>query len=95
MSFSKFSDVYSNISIEIPDSIDLLSANKLQEEYPLDPFDAIGLSIIQSIDSVSLVSRDSDFMQLAKSSNNEVHTPEKFLQKSFPQIFNKIKADIY
>jgi predicted nucleic acid-binding protein len=88
-------DVYSNISIEIPDSIDLLSANKLQEEFPLDPFDAIGLSIIQSIDSVSLVSRDSDFMQLAKSNGGEVHTPEKFLQKYFPQIFNKIKEDMY
>ncbi len=28
-------DVYSNVSIEIPDSMDLLSANKLQEDYIL------------------------------------------------------------
>ncbi len=88
-------DLYSNVSIEIPDSIDMLSANKLQEEYPLDPFDAIGLSVIQSIDSVSLVSRDSDFMQLTKNVNTEAHLPEKFLQKYFPEVFNKIKADLY
>lgn len=88
-------DVYSNVSIEIPDSMDMLSANKLQEDYTLDPFDAIGLSIIQSIDSVSLVSRDSDFMQLAESINTGVHTPEKFLQEYFPQIFNKIKTEMF
>lgn len=34
------------IKIEVPDSGDMLEANRLQSEQPLDPFDSIGLSII-------------------------------------------------
>ncbi len=89
------SDIYKNMIIEIPDSLDMLSANKLQDEYPLDPFDAIGLSIVKSIDSVSLVSRDSDFLQLSGNINAEAYSPEKFLQLYFPEVFDGIKSDLY
>jgi predicted nucleic acid-binding protein len=89
------SDIYRNLSIEIPDSLDLLSANKLQDEHPLDPFDAIGLSIVHSIDSVSLISRDGDFLQLAENINTEAYFPEKFLQLYFPEVFDGVKADLY
>ncbi len=89
------SDIYKNMVIEIPDSLDMLSANKLQDEHPLDPFDAIGLSVVRSIDSVSLVSRDSDFLQLAGNIDTEAYSPEKFLQLYFPEVFDGVKSDLY
>ena len=73
----------------------MLSANKLQDEYPLDPFDSIGLSIVQSIDSVYLVSRDRDFLRHAENIKIESHIPEKFLQSYFPEIFDEVKNDLY
>lgn len=88
-------DIYNNLIIEIPDSLDLLSANKLQDEYPLDPFDSIGLSIVQSIDSVSLVSRDRDFLHHAENIKAEAYIPEKFLQLYFQEIFDGVKNDLY
>jgi predicted nucleic acid-binding protein len=81
------------IEIEVPDSGDMLEANRLQSEQPLDPFDSIGLSIIL-IKSVILVSRDDDFIKLAKKLNVEAYTPEVFLERYFPNIFERIKDDL-
>ena len=88
-------DIFNNIKIEIPDSIDMLDANKLQDENPLDPFDAIGLSIVKAINSCILVSRDSDFIRLTENSNSNACVPEKFLQLYFPELFDKIKIELY
>ena len=81
------------IEIEVPDSGDMLEANRLQSEQPLDPFDSIGLSIIL-VKSAILVSRDDDFIRHANKLNVGVYTPEEFLAKYFPIIFERIKADL-
>ena len=57
--------LFGAIEIEVPDSGDMLEANRLQSEQPLDPFDSIGLSIIL-VNSAILVSRDDEFIKLAK-----------------------------
>jgi len=57
--------LFGAIEIEVPDSGDMLEANRLQSEQPLDPFDSIGLSIIL-VNSAIPVSRDDEFMELAK-----------------------------
>ncbi len=88
-------DIFLNIHIEIPDSADMLSANQLQDENLLDPFDAIGLSIVKSIGSCILVSRDSDFIQLAQKNDIRAHVPEKFMQIYFSEIFDEVKNDMY
>ena len=88
-------DLFGNVSIEIPDSMDMLLANKLQDDNPLDPFDAIGLSIVQSINSCILVSRDSDFIKLTEKNDTNGYVPEKFLQIYFPELFNDVKNDLY
>lgn len=88
-------DLFNNLQIEIPDSIDMLDANKLQDENPLDPFDAIGLSIVKAINSCILVSRDSDFIRLTENNNSNACVPEKFLQLYFPELFDKIKSELY
>lgn len=88
-------DLFGNVSIEIPDSVDMLLANKLQDDNPLDPFDAIGLSIVQSIDSCILVSRDSDFIKWTEKNDTKGYVPEKFLQIYFPELFNEVKNDLY
>lgn len=60
------SNLYDNINIEIPDYVDLLTANKLQDNYAFDPFDSISLGIVQSMPEESiLVSRDVAFRELS------------------------------
>jgi len=81
------------IEIEVPDSCDMLEANRLQSEHPLDPFDSTGLSIIL-VKSATLVSRDGDFIKLAEKLNVEAYTPEEFLERYFPNIFESIKDDL-
>ena len=81
------------IEIEVPDSGDMLEANRLQSEQPLDPFDSIGLSIIL-VKSAILVSRDDEFIKLAKKLNVEAYTPEEFLESCFPNVFGRIKDDL-
>src|SRR3990172_976142 len=44
----------------IPDEISLLRANTLQTENPLDPFDAVHLSLAVGAGPVTLISRDGD-----------------------------------
>ena len=81
------------IEIEVPDSGDMLEANRLQSVQPLDPFDSIGLGIIL-VKSAILVSRDDEFIKLAKKLNVEAYTPEEFLESYFPNVFGLIKDDL-
>ena len=62
----------------IPDKIELLRANKLQEEYLLDPFDAIFLATALSLPSAILVSRDKKLIAIA-SRLTDAMTPEDTL----------------
>jgi predicted nucleic acid-binding protein len=72
------STLTSVIDVIIPDEISLLKANTLQAKHPLDPFDAIHLSICIGLEPITLVSRDSDFIRISKEVINAV-TPEEFL----------------
>ncbi len=65
--------------IIIPDEITLLKANTLQAEHPLDPFDAIHLSICIGLKPVTLISRDKDFIKISKQFITAL-TPEEFLE---------------
>ncbi len=66
------------IDVIIPDEINLLKANTLQSEYPLDPFDAIHLSICIGQKPIILISRDKDFIKISKKFIDAL-TPEEFL----------------
>jgi predicted nucleic acid-binding protein len=71
-------EITSVIDVLIPDEISLLKANTLQAEHPLDPFDSIHLSLCMGVDSMTLVSRDSDFISLSKK-YVLAQTPEEFI----------------
>jgi len=88
-------NLFKKINIEIPDYIDMLTANRLQDNYSLDPFDSIGLGIIQTMHKTSLISRDSDFMKITKDLGIDSYTPEKFIEVYFPDIFKEIKTDFF
>ena len=60
----------------IPDETELLRANKLQEKYLLDPFDAVFLATVLSMPSAVLVSRDKKFLAIA-SRFTDAMVPEK------------------
>jgi predicted nucleic acid-binding protein len=64
--------------VVIPDTSDMLQANSLQAAHSLDPFDAIQLSLCLSLKSVTLVSRDKEFLDISKKFIPS-HTPEDFL----------------
>ena len=68
------------IEVLIPDEIELLRANKLQSEYPLDPFDAILFSLALGIPEVILISRDREFLRFA-SRFVEVSSPEEIITR--------------
>jgi predicted nucleic acid-binding protein len=85
--------LFGMLEIAVPDSGDMLEANRLQSEQPLDPFDSIGLSIIL-VNSATLLSRDNEFIALARESNVEAYTPEVFLQRYFPNDFDLIKNEL-
>ena len=65
--------------IIIPDEINLLKANTLQSEHMLDPFDAIHLALCIGMKPATLVSRDKDFIKIAK----------KFITATTPEDFFK------
>lgn len=90
------SNLYDNINIEIPDYVDLLTANKLQDDYAFDPFDSIALGIVQSMpeDSI-LISRDVAFQKLSNECGIQAETPEKYLEHHFLEIFEGIKIELY
>ena len=73
------SKLTSLFEIIIPDGINLLKANSLQSEYLLDPFDAIQLSTAIGLTPIGLVSRDKEFLQIAKEFIS-AFTPEEFLK---------------
>lgn len=50
--------------------------------------------LAQEINSAILVSRDDEFMELAKKLNVEADTPEEFLESYFSNIFERIKDDL-
>lgn len=70
-------DLVRILEISIPDEITLLRANKLQAQYPLDPFDAILLSLALATKPFKLISRDADFLKIAA----------KFLPVCIPEDF--------
>lgn len=72
------SNLISIFDIIIPDEINLLKANTLQAEYPLDPFDAIQLSICIGLNPITMISRDNDFIKTSKQFITAL-TPEEFL----------------
>lgn len=73
------STLTSIFEVVIPDEINLLNANTLQAEHPLDPFDAIHLSLCVSMKPDFLISRDKEFVRLAKEFVTAL-SPEKFIQ---------------
>lgn len=75
---SKLSSIF---EVTIPDEINLLKANTLQAEHLLDPFDSIHLALCIGIKPITLVSRDKDFIKIAK----------KFIAAATPEeILNSI-----
>lgn len=66
------------LDVIIPDEINLLKANTLQSEYPLDPFDAIHLSICIGLKPITLISRDKDFIKISRNFINALN-PEEYL----------------
>lgn len=88
--------MYDNINIEIPDYVDLLTANKLQDNYCFDPFDSISLGIVQSMPEEStLVSRDVAFRDLSTKCGIKAETPERYMETHFPKVFEHIKIELY
>lgn len=75
------SKLTSTFEIIIPDEISLLKANTLQSEHNLDPFDAIQLSIAIGLIPITLISRDKEFIQIAKQFMSAL-TPEEFLKST-------------
>lgn len=73
---SKLSAVFEVI---IPDEINLLKANTIQAEHLLDPFDSIHLALCIGIKPVTLISRDKDFIKIAKKFIS-AKTPEELLK---------------
>lgn len=72
------SKILSIFDLIIPDEISLLRANKLQSEYPLDPFDAIILSLTLTLIEPLMISRDNDLLKITKRFVR-ANTPEEFL----------------
>jgi hypothetical protein len=73
------SKITSIFDVIIPDEIALLRANSLQSVHPLDPFDAIHLSVAVGLKPVTLISRDKEFINIAGSLIN-VLNPEDFIR---------------
>lgn len=70
--------ITSVIDVIIPDELSLLKANTLQADHLLDPFDAIHLSVCIGMEPVTLISRDDDFIKIAKKHGTAL-TPEEFI----------------
>lgn len=66
------------LDVIIPDEIHLLRANTLQTNLPLDPFDAIHLSVSIGLSPITLLSRDREFIHISRQFIRGM-TPEEFL----------------
>lgn len=66
------------LDVVIPDEIHLLKANTLQADLPLDPFDAIHLSVSIGLCPITLLSRDREFIHISRQFIRGM-TPEEFL----------------
>ena len=75
---SKLTSIF---EVVIPDEINLLKAHSLQTEHYLDPFDSIHLALCISLSPDFLISRDKEFIQIAKQFMTAL-TPEEFLKIS-------------
>ncbi|MFO7966394.1 MAG: PIN domain-containing protein [Archaeoglobaceae archaeon] len=73
-------DLYKQLKIEVPDSIDILAANNFQEDHLLDPFDAIAYSVAIATPSECVVTRDKEFADIIKSTNFLAYSPEEFIE---------------
>jgi predicted nucleic acid-binding protein len=71
--------ITSIMDVVIPDEISLLKANTLQSEHPLDPFDAIHLSLCIGLEPITLISRDDDFIKISRRLGAAL-TPEEFVK---------------
>jgi predicted nucleic acid-binding protein len=69
--------ITSIFEVGIPDEISLLKANTLQAENFLDPFDTILLAYANTLESTCLISRDNNFLKVAKRFISAT-TPEEF-----------------
>jgi len=69
------------VDVLIPDEISLVKANLLQEKHPLDPFDAIHLSLCIGMESAILISRDKDFIKVARH-HVAAMNPEEFIMSA-------------
>lgn len=67
--------------VVIPDGINLLKANTLQADHPLDPFDAIQLALCVGLKPITLISRDKDFIRISRQFINAL-SPEEFLEST-------------
>ena len=50
--------------------------------------------LAKEINPAILVSRDDEFLELAKKLNVEAYTPEEFLERYFHNIFERIKNEL-
>ena len=73
---SKMTSIF---EVVIPDEINLLKASSLQAEHNLDPFDAIHLALCISLSPDFLVSRDREYIKIAKQFITAL-TPEALLK---------------
>ena len=71
---TKITDLF---KIIVPDELDLIKANTLQDQAPFSPFDAILLSTASS-NNIILLSRDKDLIKIA-ARFVFAFTPEEFL----------------
>lgn len=72
------SQIMGIFEVIVPDEISLLRANSLQAENLLDPFDAILLSFSISVKPATFISRDTDFLKIAK----------RFIEVAIPEDFS-------
>jgi predicted nucleic acid-binding protein len=75
-------DIKQNFSLEIPDSMDIIEANKMQSEMPLDPFDSLYLSMTETLSADFILTRDQDFQKIIKDSDTDTRAlePEEFVE---------------
>ncbi|MCK4437202.1 PIN domain-containing protein [bacterium] len=72
------SQIMSILEVIVPDEISLLRANRLQSENLLDPFDTILLSFSIGVRPATFISRDTDFLKIAK----------RFIEVAIPEDFS-------